>query len=435
VILVGCGKTKLPGVHIARELYVSPLFHARIAYADAHDPGWFLLSAKYGLVEQSTRLRSYDFSLRDLSATGRRRWGEAVAAALERRHMTLAGETVEIHAGRLYADALVEALERRGASVTTPLAHLPGVGAQIAWYRTPANRTRRRVATRAEVRRALRSLECAPERVPASEWPDSLSDLTMPGLYLWWVDTKGGRDLSSGLGVRVKAGQIYAGQAGATRWPSGRQTSATLRSRISRNHLAGTIESSTFRRTLAAALRDALGLERMAPGKLASESEKMLSSWMRQRLAVTVHRFPEADALTDLEHRVLAVLDPPLNLEGMPMSHRRRRLSTLRAELGRTAPRPARRQTARGAEARHAKSIRSRGRADSPTLHDEIATVLAGSGGGWVTREQIADEVNKAGRYRKQDGSAMTAFQVARRAYNYSALFEIDGSRIRLKRP
>ena len=43
--------------------------------------------------------------------------------------------------------------------------------------------------------------------------------------------------------------------------------------------------------------------------------------------------FAEADALGDLEHRVLAVLDPPLNLDGMATTPLRAALARLRREL------------------------------------------------------------------------------------------------------
>jgi hypothetical protein len=54
---------------------------------------------------------------------------------------------------------------------------------------------------------------------------------------------------------------------------------------------------------------------------------------MREHLEVAVHPFAEADALGDLEHRVLAVLDPPLNLDGMPPTTLRAGLARLRREV------------------------------------------------------------------------------------------------------
>jgi hypothetical protein len=109
----------------------------------------------------------------------------------------------------------------------------------------------------------------------------------------------------------------------------------SLRARIGGNHLAGTICGSTFRRTLAAILREPLELQLGPPGRLERDSERRLSAWMRQHLEVAVYPFPDRDVLASLENEVLAVLDPPLNLEGMPASPIRARLRVLRAELGR----------------------------------------------------------------------------------------------------
>ena len=67
------------------------------------------------------------------------------------------------------------------------------------------------------------------------------------------------------------------------------------------------------------------------------------------------------------------------------------------------------------------------------TLHDEIADILRGHGNRWMTTQEIADLVNARGRYRKRDGSAITAFQIHGRTRQYEHLFERDGSLVRLK--
>jgi hypothetical protein len=151
-------------------------------------------------------------------------------------------------------------------------------------------------------------------------------------MYSSWVDAAGARDLSCGLGQRVRAGRIYAGQTGATKWPSGTTGRATLASRIGGNHLRGRIRGSTFRLTLAAALADPLGFVSESKN-LDRASEQRLSVWMREHLRLAVHRFPERDALGDLEHHVLAKLDPPLNLDGMSLTPLREALSLRRKAL------------------------------------------------------------------------------------------------------
>ncbi len=66
-------------------------------------------------------------------------------------------------------------------------------------------------------------------------------------------------------------------------------------------------------------------------------------------------------------------------------------------------------------------------------LHEAIAVVF-GENEGWLTTQQIADELNKRKLYSKKDGTLITAFQVHGRTRNYSKLFVRDGSKVKLKR-
>ena len=150
--------------------------------------------------------------------------------------------------------------------------------------------------------------------------------LLAPGLYSWWVDDQGAADLSGGLGHPVQGGLIYAGQAGATRWPSGKRSQNTLWGRITGMHLGGAAEFSTFRRTLAAILRPVVGLS--------SEDDPQLSAWISTHLRVNAVPVPDADRLAETETAVLGTLDPPLNLRGRPPSPIRARLAELRQGPG-----------------------------------------------------------------------------------------------------
>lgn len=292
---------------------------------------------------------------------------------------------------------------------------------------------RRRNATQAEVRAALEDLDRQPDRISAATWPAHLTDLDGSGLYSWWVDEGGAADLAEGLGVGLADGRIYAGQTGATKWPSGKIVAATLRGRVGTNHLRGRIRGSTFRLTLAAALRGPLGLVVEGLKRLAPESEAELSIWMQAHLEVAVHPFSERDALADLESSVLPALDPPCNLDRCPPTSLRLALADLRADLSR-GPGPGFRSATPPPTERSASTTAdlTGGEPGRVTLHQEIADILRQQG--WMTTKEIADAVNRRGRYVKRDGSAMTAFQVHGRTRNYPHLFERDGSRVRLRR-
>ena len=160
-----------------------------------------------------------------------------------------------------------------------------------------------------------------------------LDGLEQPGLYSWWVDAAGAREVSTGLGAEVAPGRIYAGQAGATKWPSGKLSTASLGSRIRTQHLGGNIYGSTFRFTLASSLFGELGLLATGQKRLAGTGEARLSAWIREHLSVAVSPYPSRDALGNLEDRVLGHLDPPLNLDGMGPSEVRARLTEARKHL------------------------------------------------------------------------------------------------------
>lgn len=282
-----------------------------------------------------------------------------------------------------------------------------------------------------DVLAALKSLDSRPRILPAPEWPGELKGIHEAGLYSWWVDEVGASNIADGLGVPIARGRIYAGQAGASKWPSGTLSTATLDSRIRTQHLGGNIYGSTFRLTLASSLAAALELESVGRKRLAPGGEQRVSSWIQQHLSVAVHPYPNRDALEYLEHRVLESLNPPLNLSGMGSSPARMRLQERRrspfAPVSLASETPDAPETIQVATPRPT--------AGGITLHEEIADILRERGNEWITTQELADAVNERARYRKRDGSTVTAFQIHGRTRNYGQLFERDGSQVRLRGP
>lgn len=167
---------------------------------------------------------------------------------------------------------------------------------------------------------------------PPGQFPSDPVAAARPGLYSWWVDEEAHEVIS--LQLRTEIGSlIYAGQAGATRQPSGTPSKATLRSRIKQNHINGNAYSSTFRLTLSAVLLEPLGLLVMKPSRLTPESRAHVSGWIKRHLRVAVIPYDDRDELAEVEHAVLAVLDPPLNLDGRPFTPARTRLRDLRRRV------------------------------------------------------------------------------------------------------
>ena len=159
----------------------------------------------------------------------------------------------------------------------------------------------------------------AAERIPAGRCLPS-----EPGLYAWFVDVEGATHLSDGAAERILAGLVYAGQAGAG------FSTATLTSRIRGHHLGGGITSSTFRMTLAALLARRLHLVDVGGRRLDGDGELRLTAWMRDHLSITAVATGSRAELSRLEDEVLARLDPPFNLAGMPSTSLRLTLSARR---------------------------------------------------------------------------------------------------------
>ncbi len=136
IVLVGCVKTKRRVRSLAKDLYSSPLWRYRRAYAECLGVPWYILSALHGLLDPDRRIDAYELALTDLRAKARRAWSARVLADLKRRVPSMRDKLIEIHAGATYIDHGLEAgLRDSGAAVHRPLAGIAGIARQQAWYR------------------------------------------------------------------------------------------------------------------------------------------------------------------------------------------------------------------------------------------------------------------------------------------------------------
>ena len=60
LVILGCVATKRDEPAPARNLYISPLWERRRAYAEASGARWFIFSALYGMVEPDRVIEPYD---------------------------------------------------------------------------------------------------------------------------------------------------------------------------------------------------------------------------------------------------------------------------------------------------------------------------------------------------------------------------------------
>jgi hypothetical protein len=293
IVLVTCVKSKGTRPAAAKDLYTSALFRKERAYAERAGVPWFILSAEHGLVAPDEWLAPYERYLADTSASYRSAWGAWAAARLDLLAGPLGDKVVEIHAGSTYLDALRPHLERLGARVADPLHGLP-MGQRLAWYGS-IDKDLAEEPNDVEVVEALRDSASAVSPEAFANRATAIVD--RPGLYSWWVDQAGAPDLSRGLGLLIECGLIYAGLAGATRWPSGKQSNNTLRSRVMTMYLGGNHEFSTFRRTLGAILAEGTGTGHIDAIRL--------TQWMKDHLRIVTFPFDDRDALGRLERDVL----------------------------------------------------------------------------------------------------------------------------------
>lgn len=172
------------------------------------------------------------------------------------------------------------------------------------------------------------------KRIEPTGFPRDRDQAARPGMYAWWSDDLARDILGGAIGAALPT-LLYVGQAGATKWPSGKRSQATLASRIGPQHIRGNARSSTFRLTISVLLLSRLGLVPAAGGKLDARSNSLVSAWIAEHLRVSIAPYDDRDTLAAVEAEVAKQLDPPLNLGHCLPSEARARLTDLRRSLPR----------------------------------------------------------------------------------------------------
>ena len=138
---------------------------------------------------------------------------------------------------------------------------------------------------------------------------------TTPGFYAWWARPKHLVDAIPPIPSVHSLGAdgwalLYVGIA--PKRPSRTGADRTVAARISKDHRTGNIGGSTFRQSLAALLREHLGLI-AKPGhdRARLVDEKQLSAWIDTRCALTIASTVRP---WDTEDDVIRELRAPLNL-------------------------------------------------------------------------------------------------------------------------
>jgi hypothetical protein len=130
IALVSCVKSKRAVTSEARHIYASALFVKSRAWAERHCDGWYILSARYGLVSPTARIEPYEQTLKDMSAGERREWARRVFAQMQENRLLLPGTTFVWLAGQSYKRDLASLLAAYAQQ--DPMEGLP-IGKRLQW--------------------------------------------------------------------------------------------------------------------------------------------------------------------------------------------------------------------------------------------------------------------------------------------------------------
>ena len=114
----------------ARDLYISDWFNKASAYAEKVSDEWFILSAKYGLIDPNVIIEPYDVTLNKMPISKRRTWSLRVMQDF--RPMLEKGDHIVILAGKGYREFLIQPLRDIGCQVEIPMEGLR-IGEQLSW--------------------------------------------------------------------------------------------------------------------------------------------------------------------------------------------------------------------------------------------------------------------------------------------------------------
>lgn len=125
VTLVACVSQKLDHPAPAKDLYISQWFTRARHYAELISDRWYILSAKYGLLEPNQLIEPYNLTLNTMRKAERVTWATGVWLQILRQEHP--SETILMLAGKHYRDPLAGYLKSKGYTVNVPMEGL-GIG-------------------------------------------------------------------------------------------------------------------------------------------------------------------------------------------------------------------------------------------------------------------------------------------------------------------
>jgi cytoplasmic iron level regulating protein YaaA (DUF328/UPF0246 family) len=136
IALLSCTQRKQTYPCMAQDMYVpSQLFRKAKEYVLKNEyDAWFILSAKYGLLQPNTLIEPYNVSIMDLKKDEIVKWSERITKQLLEYPVT----QVDVFAGSKYRQYLLPLLEKCNIVFRVPLKGL-GIGQQLKYFKEFAN--------------------------------------------------------------------------------------------------------------------------------------------------------------------------------------------------------------------------------------------------------------------------------------------------------
>lgn len=134
--LVSCGSAKREVISRAATLYTGTYFKLAYAAAKRTCDKVYILSAKYGLIEEEKVIAPYDATLLKMSLSEKIKWAEQIYSEL--RTKLFKNDEIIFFSGKIYAEHLQPLLSAGGWKTIRPAENCRGIGYAVQFYKRMA---------------------------------------------------------------------------------------------------------------------------------------------------------------------------------------------------------------------------------------------------------------------------------------------------------
>jgi len=129
ICIIACANKKNDYETSAEGLYNSPLFKKSKEFAKNHFDTWYIISAKYGLIEPKDVIHPYNQTLKNMNIIEREKWAKLVHTEIIKR--VKINDSITLIAGKYYREFLIKHLERSGYKINVLFPNL-SIGKQLS---------------------------------------------------------------------------------------------------------------------------------------------------------------------------------------------------------------------------------------------------------------------------------------------------------------